>query len=499
MSQASNPDQIRSVYDELARKCADLGVPLWLCDPTGKLVVEPPNAPTPWAQIQPVASAICAIEDPHAKELSPGRWLIPVQFTQASRRLAMNLAILETSDARNATRVATMLQWTCDQIASTQRDEGTIEQFSENLAQAYEETNLLYRMARLLNCGTEPAQSIETIGSQLQQVLPFKWLAIRFSAANHGVKSLAGRTIVSGQPPCEIEMLKTLSDPMLWHNGVENWKKVLVPETDPLATTAGTEVLSIPITHDDKVIGLLLAGNKNGPDAQLSSFEMQFLDATGDFLSVFHENLARFNEQQEMFIGMVQALTASIDAKDRYTRGHSERVGLMAAKMAAHMGMDKATVEQYRIAGLVHDVGKIGVPEAVLTKPGRLTDEEFTQIKLHPGIGYNILKDIPALSGVLPGVLWHHERWDGRGYPDKLAGENIPLIARVLALADTFDAMSSNRSYRPAIPRPKVLEEIIKNGGTQFDPQLAPIFVTLDFAEFDGALEAHRQLDQKAA
>jgi HD-GYP domain-containing protein (c-di-GMP phosphodiesterase class II) len=167
--------------------------------------------------------------------------------------------------------------------------------------------------------------------------------------------------------------------------------------------------------------------------------------------------------------------------------------------MAAALGLDKATIEQYRIAGLVHDVGKIGVPEAVLAKPGRLTDEEFAQIKLHPGIGFNILKDIPALSGVQPGVLWHHERWDGKGYPDRIAGENIPLIARVLALADTFDAMSSNRAYRPAIPRPKVLDEIIKCGGTQFDPQLAPQFVKLDFADFDNALESHRQLDQKAA
>src|SRR5262249_50759563 len=157
--------------------------------------------------------------------------------------------------------------------------------------------------------------------------------------------------------------------------------------------------------------------------------------------------------------------TASIDAKDRYTRGHSERVGLMASKMAEVLGLDKKLVEQYRIAGLVHDVGKIGVPEAVLTKPGRLTDEEFEQIKLHPRIGHNILKDIPSLEPVLPGVLWHHERWDGRGYPDKIAGEQIPLIARVLALADTFDAMSSNRSYRPALPRPRVLEEIRKCGG----------------------------------
>jgi HD-GYP domain-containing protein (c-di-GMP phosphodiesterase class II) len=161
--------------------------------------------------------------------------------------------------------------------------------------------------------------------------------------------------------------------------------------------------------------------------------------------------------------------------------------------------MDKQLVEQYRIAGLVHDVGKIGVPEAVLTKPGRLTDEEFDQIKLHPQIGHNILRDIPSLAPVLPGVLSHHERWDGRGYPHRIAGEEIPLIARVLALADTFDAMSSNRSYRPALPREKVLAEILRCGGTQFDPALSPVFVQLDLADFDEALQQHREADQKAA
>jgi HD-GYP domain-containing protein (c-di-GMP phosphodiesterase class II) len=216
-------------------------------------------------------------------------------------------------------------------------------------------------------------------------------------------------------------------------------------------------------------------------------------------LGVFHENLARFAEQQEMFLGTLRALTASIDAKDRYTRGHSERVGLMASKMASAMGLEKNTIEQYRIAGIVHDVGKIGVPEHVLAKPGRLTAEEFDLIKLHPGIGHNILKDIPALQQVLPGVLWHHERWDGRGYPDKLVGNNIPVIARVLALADTFDAMSSNRSYRPALPRAKVLDEIRQSAGTQFDPQLAPLFVTLDFSEFDYTLERHKERDAEAA
>jgi HD-GYP domain-containing protein (c-di-GMP phosphodiesterase class II) len=119
------------------------------------------------------------------------------------------------------------------------------------------------------------------------------------------------------------------------------------------------------------------------------------------------------------------------------------------------------------IAGLVHDVGKIGVPEAVLLKPGRLTEEEFNWIRKHPGIGYRILKDIPQLKDILPGVLYHHERWDGGGYPQGLSGRQIPLVARLIALADAFDAMSSNRPYRPDLSREHVLDEILKCSGTQ--------------------------------
>jgi HD-GYP domain-containing protein (c-di-GMP phosphodiesterase class II) len=137
---------------------------------------------------------------------------------------------------------------------------------------------------------------------------------------------------------------------------------------------------------------------------------------------------------------------------------------------------------------MLHDVGKIGVPEAVLRKPGRLTEEEFALVKEHPAVGHTILRDIAALGPMLPGVLHHHERWDGGGYPHGLAGQRIPLMGRVLALADTFDAMSSNRAYRPAAPRQRVLDEIQRCSGTQFDPELVGIFLSLDFNSFDALL-----------
>lgn len=500
MLDSATSERSASLYAIFSRRCAELEIPVWHCDPTGRVLQEPAAEALPSrTNVELICRSFCQTVAPSPIEVASGQWLLPVEEKQGSRRIALNAALVKTADPESLRRTHSLLRWTFEEICRAHQDSHTIDQFSEKLAQAYEETNLLYRMARLLNCAGDPETAIETIASQLQEVLSFKWLAIRFGSESRGVRELVGKTIVAGAPILTVEQLESLTDPLLDARSPADWKKLLSPQSDPLAQATGAEVLVEPITHDRKVIGLLIAGNKGGVDPELSSFEMQFLDATAGFLSVFHENLSRFAEQQEMFVGTVRAMTAAIDAKDRYTRGHSERVGLMASKMAEALGMDKATVEQYRIAGLVHDVGKIGVPEGVLCKPGRLTEEEFAQIKLHPGIGYNILQDIPSLKSVLPGVLSHHERWDGRGYPNGIAGEQIPLIARVLALADTFDAMSSNRSYRPALPRPKVLEEIARCGGTQFDPQLAPIFVTLDLTEFDRALEQHRDAEQKAA
>jgi HD-GYP domain-containing protein (c-di-GMP phosphodiesterase class II) len=489
-----------ATYRALAERCGRMAVPLWHCRPDGQPLVHPQDvSPGLSSQVELAARKLCTVDRPEPAELSPGRWLVPLEDREGARRVAMNLALLEAPDAATVQKLSSMLGWCMEQAVRSERDSITIDQFSEKLAQAYEETNVLYRMARVLNNVGDPSQAIAQVANQLQQVLPFGWLAIRISEKSQGVRDLAGKMLVAGQVPCDHSVIRQLSDPILSSGKASDRAMLLHPQRDELARAVGAEVLAEHITHDDRVIGLLLAGNKGGPDPELSSFETQFLDATADFLGVFHENLSRFAEQQETFLGTLRALTAAIDAKDRYTRGHSERVGLMASKMAIALGLDRQQVDQYRIAGIVHDVGKIGVPEAVLTKPGRLTDEEFAQIKLHPGIGHHILQGIPRLAPVLPGVLWHHERWDGRGYPDKLAGDKTPLIARVLALADTFDAMSSNRSYRPALPRQKVLEEISRCGGTQFDPELAPIFVHLDFSEFDQALEEHKGLEQKAA
>jgi diguanylate cyclase (GGDEF)-like protein len=178
-------------------------------------------------------------------------------------------------------------------------------------------------------------------------------------------------------------------------------------------------------------------------------------------------------------ISTIQALAAAVDAKDPYTMGHSERVAKYAAELARQVGLAETEVELVYITGTLHDVGKIGVPDAVLQKKGSLNSEDRAVIETHPVLGEVIVKKAPQLSRTLEGVRNHHERWDGKGYPDNLAGEKIPLIARLLALADTFDAMTSDRPYRKGMSPETALSEIANNAGTQFDPELAQVFVRM--------------------
>jgi diguanylate cyclase (GGDEF)-like protein len=175
----------------------------------------------------------------------------------------------------------------------------------------------------------------------------------------------------------------------------------------------------------------------------------------------------------------IQALAAAVDAKDAYTNGHSDRVARYAASLAQLAGCTPEEVDRVFRSGTLHDVGKIGIPDSILKKPGRLDPEECRIMETHPVLGEVIVAKVPQLADLLPGVRHHHERWDGGGYPDGLAGENIPLTARLLALADTFDAMTSDRPYRKGLPFETAIGEIAKGAGTQFDPLLAGFFIEL--------------------
>ncbi len=182
---------------------------------------------------------------------------------------------------------------------------------------------------------------------------------------------------------------------------------------------------------------------------------------------------------KDIFTRTVTALSEAVDAKDRYTSGHSKRVAEYAFMIAGRLGKDRDEQELIYRAGLLHDVGKIRVPAEIINKPGRLTEEEYNTIKIHPMTGYHILRGISDDNSIAIGAKYHHERYDGKGYPNGLAGEKIPEIARILAVADAYDAMASNRSYRNVLPQEVVRSEIENGRGTQFDPKIADIMLEM--------------------
>lgn len=189
----------------------------------------------------------------------------------------------------------------------------------------------------------------------------------------------------------------------------------------------------------------------------------------------------RTRAYRELLLATLQSLVRTLEFKDRYTKHHSESVARYASALARAAGLSEEMVQRVATAGLLHDIGKIGIRDSVLTKPGRLTAEEFGHVKLHPVIGAEILDPVLADDAIIAGVRHHHESLDGRGYPEGLAGDRIPLIARVLAIADSYDAMRSRRAYREARDHAAVLEVIEGAAGTQFDPELVAIFLGLDF------------------
>jgi len=247
----------------------------------------------------------------------------------------------------------------------------------------------------------------------------------------------------------------------------------------------------IPAYFRDHLIALLILGNKVNNKVYHQD-EFDFLAALSSDVAMAIQNTQLIEDLRKeveknkaLFINTTLSLASAIEAKDRYTRGHTERVTKYALGIAEELNrkgavhLPKKFLDDLYISGLLHDIGKIGVPEQILSKETRLTDEEFAQIRLHPLRGADILKNLPEFDECLKGVKYHHERYDGKGYPEGLKGEEIPLIAAIVAVADTYDAMTSDRTYRKALPKAVAMAEIDKNVGVQFNPVVAKAFLDM--------------------
>ena len=198
------------------------------------------------------------------------------------------------------------------------------------------------------------------------------------------------------------------------------------------------------------------------------------------------------DELEKAYLESIETLRYTVEAKDPYTKGHSDRVSQFAVLIGKKMGLSEDELKILRIGGLFHDIGKIGIPDSILLKDTRLSDDEYSEIKHHPSIGAHILSSATIFKDIIPIVKYHHERYDGRGYPENLAKDQIPLLARITAIADAYDAMSSKRTYRDSLDKNVIIEEIIKNKGTQFDPEIADVFLDILRNEFDSVEEIQK-------
>ena len=239
-------------------------------------------------------------------------------------------------------------------------------------------------------------------------------------------------------------------------------------------------VMCVPLRTTDEVLGALYVDSQSGP-GRFSDEDLELLAAIGNHTGVALHRVRLLGEIERLLLDTVRAIAATIDAKDGYTHRHSERVAALASRIAAELGLGVDQQELAELSALLHDVGKIAVPDSILNKPDALTAEEFAEMRKHPVHGARILANIqsPLVSAVLPGVRYHHERWDGSGYPEGLRGDGIPMLGRLLGVADYLDALTSARAYHQPKSLDEVVDLVVRGAGILFDPQIAEAVVRL--------------------
>ncbi len=418
-------------------------------------------------------------------------------------RHRLDFSVIRELGGRVAKRTATDLEALGEILGAALRQEvaaagrqAEIDDLVRSLDNAYEEINLQYRLSGELSLSAETEPLLERVARECLPVCRARGVAFLVLDPSGNRGDADGSSILqSGTAPCGAKLVtvgcegappdevRRLANQIL-HESREDTKLVIHNDAAQIAELAWASgwlrhVAALPMQHRHRRLGVLLAINCVD-EGDFTSVEVQLLRSVADRVAAFLHKQRLYDDLSELLLGLLDSLINSIDAKDPYTCGHSERVAFLSRRLAEAVGLGAFEAQRVYLAGLLHDIGKIGVPDAILIKPGKLTADEYTVLKQHPEIGARILSKVPHVQDLLPGVLHHHERVDGHGYPHGLAGSKIPRLARILCLADSLDAMTTTRTYRSFLPAQVAIAEVRRCAGTQFDPLLAEVLLGMN-------------------
>ncbi len=353
------------------------------------------------------------------------------------------------------------------------------------LASAQKYLTTLHKVSDILSRATSVEALFDSILSALLEVSGGDRAAIlmRPADSNSGDVNMVAVRTKDGAATGAVTLSRTVVNDVL-EKGISAYTDDALADEryvggDSIVQQRIRSVMCAPMRTTDAILGVLYVDSQ--VSQEFSEAELELLAAVGNQAGIALHRARLMAEVERLFLDVMKAIASIIDAKDGYTHKHSERVAAFGVRLAGHLGFDAESRAVVELSGLLHDVGKIGVPDAILNKPGKLTDSEFGEMRLHPLHGARILANIQSQKVVrlLPGVKYHHERWDGNGYPEGLKGEEIPLLGRLLGVADFLDALTSDRSYRKGLPLEEALRMVRDLEGKAFDPAMVRAAVEL--------------------
>ncbi len=411
------------------------------------------------------------------KDLAVQTWPL-TQDQQVLGSLMVGLPVKEPTDL-----LKTILSLTRRHLQDLMTAGFELQNLTQELVRSYEELAILYDLSSRLGTQSRLDEICRIIEEEVQKVLPVTNLAILLVDEAQGLISSQYARSDQGKvhPPFHLKQGEGITGQVLETRAP---RLVCDVESDPLfrkVTYPVRSLLCAPMIVQDKVIGTINASDRRSGE-EFTSYDLKLLSAIASEAGIAIGNARLLTEMKNLFLSTVKSLVSAIDAKDDYTHRHSQRVARYSVAIAAEMGLSPNDQEEIQLAALLHDVGKIGTPEDILLKPGTLTKEEWLEMKKHPLHSVQILEQIKPFEKIARWVRHEHERYDGLGYPDGIKGDEIPMPSRIIAVADAYDAMTSDRHYRKRMSKAMALERIRQSSGTQFDPQVVKAF-----------LEAHRK------